>query len=62
MPDENYKKGFSTALKIILGAVLLVNGLVAIYTFRAEVVTLFKASVGFIILLAGAITLAIAKD
>lgn len=62
MTDESYKKGFNTALKVILGLVLIIVGLVAIWAFRSAVATIIKAGVGFVFLLAGAITLALAKD
>lgn len=62
MTDESYKKGFNTALKVILGLVLIIVGLVAIWAFRSAVATIIKAIIGFVFLLAGAITLALAKD
>ena len=62
MPDDSYKKGFNTALKIILGLALLISGGMAVWVFRSEVLALIKAGIGFVLLLAGAITLAIAKD
>jgi uncharacterized membrane protein HdeD (DUF308 family) len=62
MTDESYKKGFNTAVKVILGLVLIIVGLVAIVAFWSSVLTLIKAGIGFVFLLAGAITLALAKD
>lgn len=62
MTDESYKKGFNTALKVILGLVLIIAGLVAIWAFRSSVMTIIKAAVGFIFLFAGIIALALAKD
>ena len=62
MAEDIYKKGFNTAVKVILGLVLLIAGVIAIVAFRADVLRLIKAGIGLVFLLAGAITLAIAKD
>lgn len=50
------------ALKIILGLALAVLGVGAIYFWRWEVLTLIKGCVGVILLLAGLICFAIAKE
>lgn len=55
-------KGFSTFLKVILGLVFLVLGIWTVIIFRGEIFTLIKGCVGPFLLLAGVITLAIAKD
>ena len=62
MTDESYKKGFNTALKVILGLVLIIVGLVANWAFRSAVATIIMAFLGFAFLLAGVSTLALAKD
>ncbi len=62
MAEENSKKGLNTLLKIILGLVLLIAGITVIIVFWDSVLELIKAGIGFVLILAGAITLAIAKD
>jgi len=56
------KKMFSTLLKVILGLVFLVLGGLAIYKFWPDLLTIIKGCVGLFLLLAGVITLAIAKE
>ncbi|MDD5477421.1 MAG: hypothetical protein PHG87_04365 [Candidatus Omnitrophica bacterium] len=56
------KKMFSTLLKVILGLVFLVLGGLAIYKFWPDLLTIIKGGVGLFLLLAGVITLAIAKE
>lgn len=56
------KKMFSTLFKVILGLVFLVLGGLAIYKFWPELLTIIKGCVGLFLLLAGVITLAIAKE
>lgn len=62
MAEDSYKKGFNTAIKVILGLALIVAGVIAIVAFRSSVITFIKAGIGLVLFLAGAITLAIAKD
>jgi len=56
------KKIFSTLLKVILGLVFLVLGGLAIYKFWPQLITMIKGCAGLFLLLAGVITLAIAKE
>jgi len=56
------KKMFSTLLKIILGLVFLVLGGLAIYNFWSQLLVIIKGCIGLFLLLAGVITLAIAKE
>ncbi|MEW6009286.1 MAG: hypothetical protein AB1629_06610 [Candidatus Omnitrophota bacterium] len=62
MAEENAKKGLNTLFKIILGLALLIAGIITIIIFWNFVLELIKAGVGFVLILAGAIVLAIAKD
>ncbi len=49
-------------LKVILGIVLLVVGLVLVWLWREDLFTLFRGGLGVFLCLAGVITLAIAKE
>lgn len=49
-------------LKVILGLVLLVGGIALIYVLWPSVWTLIKGAIGVIVLLAGVVCLAIAKE
>ncbi len=49
-------------LKVILGLVLLVGGIALIYVWRGDVLNLIKGAIGVIVLLAGVVSLAIAKE
>ena len=53
---------FSTIFKVILGLALLVLGVWAIIAWREDLLTVIRGCVGGFLILAGAITLAIAKD
>ena len=59
---KSAKGGIMTALKIALGVILLIIGILAIYYWRWDVLALIRGSIGVIILLAGAICFAIAKE
>jgi len=50
------------ALKVLLGIVLLVLGLAAIWYWRVDVLLLIRASIGFIAILAGLLFFALASD
>ena len=50
------------ALKLILGIVLILLGIVGIVIWFSDVLTLIKGAVGIVVLLAGVIALAIAKE
>jgi len=59
---ESAKKVFSTIFKVILGLVFLGLGVYAIWIWRSSLKELIKGSVGLLLILAGIITLAIAKE
>lgn len=56
------KKIISTILKVVLGIVFLLLGAWAIITWWKDLVTLIKGCIGLFLILAGIITLAIAKE
>ncbi len=56
------KSGFSAAVKYILGLVLLVVGLAAVIRWRIPLLIVVKGCIGLFLILAGIITLAIAKE
>jgi uncharacterized membrane protein len=56
------KKIFSTILKVILGLVFLALGIGAVMGWWKELVLVIKGCLGLFLILAGIITLAIAKE
>ena len=56
------KKVFSTFLKVVLGLVFLVLGVMAILKWWQFLLMIIKGCVGLFLILAGVITLAIAKE
>jgi hypothetical protein len=56
------KKIFWTIFKVILGLVFLALGALAIYKWWVDLITVVKGCIGLFLLLAGVITLAIAKE
>ncbi len=56
------KKTLSAIFKVILGLVFLGLGAWAIYAWRGDLIILIKGGIGLFLLLAGLITLAIAKE
>ena len=56
------KKMLSMLFKVVLGLVFLVLGGLAIYKFWPDLLTMVKGCIGLFLLLAGVITLAIAKE
>lgn len=56
------KKVFSTMLKVILGLVFLALGCLAILRWWKVLLLIVKGCIGLFLLLAGVITLAIAKE
>lgn len=56
------KKVMSTLLKVLLGLAFLVFGVLAILKWWAQLLALVQGSVGLFLILAGIITLAIAKE
>ncbi len=56
------KKVFSTFLKVVLGLVFLVLGVMAILKWWQLLLMIIQGCVGLFLILAGVITLAIAKE
>ncbi len=56
------KKTMSTIFKVLLGLVFLALGVLAIIRWWGDLLTLIKGGIGLFLLLAGVITLAIAKE
>jgi fatty acid desaturase len=56
------KKTMSTVLKVLLGLVFLALGALAIIKWWPDLLILIKGGIGLFLLLAGVITLAIAKE
>lgn len=56
------KKTMSTIFKVLLGLVFLALGVLAIIKWLPDLLTLIKGGIGLFLLLAGVITLAIAKE
>jgi len=56
------KKIFWTVFKVILGLVFLALGVLAIMKWWGDLVTVVRGCIGLFLILAGIITLAIAKE
>lgn len=56
------KKAAATLLKVLLGVVFIVLGILAVVNWWGSLVELFKGCIGLFLILAGLITLAIAKE
>ena len=56
------KKVFWTVFKVILGLVFLALGALAIYKWLGALIVVVQGCIGLFLLLAGVITLAIAKE
>jgi len=56
------KKILATLFKVVLGLVFLVLGGLAILRFRDALLVIVKGCIGLFLILAGVITLAIAKE
>lgn len=56
------KKTVSTLLKVILGMIFLILGIVVTIVFRGPIIQIIKGCIGPFLILAGIVTLAIAKD
>lgn len=56
------KKAASTLLKLILGAVFLILGVWAIIAWRLDLLVVIRGCIGLFLVLAAAITFAIAKE
>lgn len=55
-------KAFSTMIKVIIGLVFLALGIAAIIVWWQDLLAVIRGCVGLFLILAGAITLAIAKE
>ncbi len=62
MAEGKAKKAGKASLKIILGLILLVLGTWAIVGWWQNLLVLIKGALGIILILAGVISLAIAKE
>ncbi|MFO8053498.1 MAG: hypothetical protein R6U54_06040 [Candidatus Omnitrophota bacterium] len=65
MAEEQKKKGgaaVKTALKIILGLIFIGLGIWAIVAWWSSLLVVIKGCIGLFAILAGAITIAIAKE
>lgn len=52
----------SVIFKVALGLVFLGSGCIAIYSWRSDLLVVIKGCIGLFLVLAGVITLAIAKE
>lgn len=52
----------SVIFKVVLGLVFLGLGCIAIYSWRSDLLVVIKGCIGLFLVLAGVITLAIAKE
>ena len=59
---EEKKNILGTAFKVILGIAFIVLGVMAVVVWWSSLVDVFKGCVGLFLILAGLITLAIAKE
>ncbi|MEW5758866.1 MAG: hypothetical protein AB1755_05320 [Candidatus Omnitrophota bacterium] len=60
--QESSKNAGKTILKVILGAILVILGIWLVIAWRFDLLIVIKGCLGLFLILAGAITLAIAKD
>jgi uncharacterized membrane protein HdeD (DUF308 family) len=56
------KKIMATILKVVLGVLLLILGVLAIFRWWSSLLIMVKGCIGLFLILAGIITLAIAKE
>lgn len=56
------KKVFWTVFKVVLGLVFLALGALAVYKWWGDLLAVVRGCIGLFLLLAGVITLAIAKE
>ncbi len=59
--ESGTKKAISTMLNVILGLVFLAAGIMALISWRGALILLIKGYIGLFLIIAGLITLAIAK-
>lgn len=62
MAENNAGRNFSTIFKVFLGLAFLALGAWAVYVWWADLKIVFRGCIGLFAILAGMITLAIAKD
>jgi len=65
MAEEKKEKpgiGFKAILKVIIGLVLVGVGIVLVIRWIGPLITLIKGCLGLFLIMAGAITIAIAKE
>jgi len=62
MAEAKAKNAGKAALKVVFGLVLLVLGVLAIAVWWQDLLTLIKGAIGIILILAGVVSLAIAKE
>ncbi len=55
-------KAVKTLMKVVLGLVLLAVGIALVWAWRADLWILIRGGLGLFLILAGVITLAIAKE
>jgi uncharacterized membrane protein YkgB len=60
--EKKSSEVFKTALKISIGFIMVLLGLVALINWWGALAIVFKGCIGLILILAGAITIAIAKE
>ncbi|MDD3295744.1 MAG: hypothetical protein PHU64_00095 [Candidatus Omnitrophica bacterium] len=60
--EKQQGKVFKTGIKLIIGAVLIILGLAAVIGWWPSLWMVFKGCVGLFLIMAGAITIAIAKE
>ena len=60
--EKSSSENSKMVLKIILGVILVILGIWAVIGWWSSLVTVFKGCIGLFLLMAGAITFAIAKE
>ncbi len=60
--EKKVGEALKTGVKIIVGVVLVILGILAIVGWRSDLLTLIKGGIGLVLVAAGAITIAIAKE
>ncbi len=56
------KKVAKTALKVVLGLIFIALGILAVVSWWSDLLVVIKGCIGLFAILAGAITIAIAKE
>ena len=60
--EKKSSEVFKTALKISIGFIVVLLGLVAVIRWWGSLAIVFKGCIGLFLIIAGAITIAIAKE